>query len=140
MIAPLLTAVFNKCLELQYCPPTFKDSITVVLRKPGKSDYAEPKSYRPVALMNTLGKILDAVMARRMQYAAERYGLLPAMHTGGRAASSTEHALHIILEKIHAGWRNEQVASLLMLDLSGAFDNISLPRLLHNLRRRRIPP
>jgi hypothetical protein len=30
------------------------------------------------------------------------------------------------------------VASLLLLDVSGAFDNVSHARLLHNLRKRRI--
>ncbi len=31
------------------------------------------------------------------------------------------------------------MASLLMLDVEGAFDNVSHPRLIHNLRKRRIP-
>ena len=30
------------------------------------------------------------------------------------------------------------MASLLLLDVSGAFDNVSHARLLHNLRKRRI--
>jgi hypothetical protein len=62
----ILTKAFNSLVDLHYCPKAFKKSITVTLRKPGKSDYTEPKSYRPVALMNTLGKILDTVFARRI--------------------------------------------------------------------------
>ena len=43
-------------------------------------------------------------------------------------------------EKIYEAWNSPepQVASLLLLDVSGAFDNVSHVRLLHNLRKRRI--
>ena len=62
--------IFNQSLHLGYCPAHFRESTTVVLRKPGKDNYAAPKSYRPIALMNTIGKIMDAVIARRLSYLA----------------------------------------------------------------------
>ena len=49
----------------------------VVLRKPGKGDYTVPGAYRPISLLNTLGKLLEAVMAKRLSYYVEKYGLLP---------------------------------------------------------------
>ena len=51
--------------------------------KPGKGDYTQPKSYRPIALLNTIGKILDAIIARRISFAVEMHGLLPGEHMGG---------------------------------------------------------
>ena len=36
-----------------------------------KKDYSLPGSYRPVALENTLGKILEKIIAERMQEAVE---------------------------------------------------------------------
>ena len=142
VLVPILTKVFNASLDLQYCPTHFKNTITVVLRKPAKKDYSDPKAYRPIALMNTLGKIMDSILAKRIAYIAEQYQLLPHTHCGGRKARSTEHAIHLLVEKIYATWRSPEtpVASLLMLDVSGAFDNVSHQRLLHNLRKRRIPP
>ena len=50
-----LHKLFNACLRLGYCPAHFRESITVVLRKQDK-DYTQLKSYRPIALLNTLGK------------------------------------------------------------------------------------
>jgi hypothetical protein len=138
-LVPILTTVFNSSLNLQYCPKAFKKSITVSLRKPGKSDYTEPKSYRPVALMNTLGKIMDTVLARRIQHISETCELLPHTHMGGRKNLSCEHAIHLLMEKVYKAWRRKKVASLLMLDVSGAFDNVSHARLLHNLRKRGLP-
>lgn len=139
LLVPVLTTVFNSSLNMQYCPKAFKKSITVALRKPGKSDYTEPKSYRPVALMNTLGKIMDTVLARRIQHITETCELLPHTHMGGRKNLSCEHAIHLLMEKVHKAWRRKKVASLLMLDVSGAFDNVSHARLLHNLQKRGLP-
>jgi ribonuclease HI/exonuclease III len=135
-----LQKLFNACVQAEYCPKYFKHSTTIVIPKPGKTTYKEPKSYRPIALMNTIGKIMDSIVARRLQYYAEKYQLLPRNHTGGRKATSCEHALHLLVERIHAAWRTNKVASLLMLDVTGAFDNVSHERLLHNLRKRHIHP
>ena len=139
-LAAHLGRIFNQSLHLGCCPVHFHQSITVVLRKPDKDDYTAPKSYRPIALMNTIGKVMDAVIARRLSHLAETYHVLPATHMGGRKMRSTEHALHVVTNKIYEAWNHKisQVASLLLLDVSGAFDNVSHIRLLHNLRKRRV--
>jgi ribonuclease HI/exonuclease III len=141
LLTPRLTQLYRECLLIGYCPSQFKQSITVVIRKPGKADYTTPKSYRPIALLNTIGKILDKVLAKRILYLAESCQLLPATHMGGRQASSTEHALHLCVERIKAAWQSgiTTTASMLLLDVSGAYDNVSHTRLIHCLRKRRIP-
>ena len=138
ILLPSLHKLFNACLQQGYCPAHFKESITVVLRKPGKDDYTQPKSYRPIALLNTLGKALEAIVANRLTYLADTYHLLPSRHTGGRKLASTDHAIHLLLQRIHEAWADGKVASLLLLDASGAFDNVSRQRLMHNLKKRRI--
>ncbi|KAJ5094940.1 reverse transcriptase [Penicillium argentinense] len=138
--AAFLTSLFNECLRHGYCPRHFRESTTVVLRKPGKPDYTVPRAYRPIALLNTFGKAMEAVIAARLSFLVEEYQLLPETHIGGRKGRSCDHAIHLLLEQIHASWRNDdRVASLLTLDVSGAFDNASHRRLLHNLRKRRVP-
>jgi hypothetical protein len=85
-------------------------------------------------------KALESVVASRLSYLVEAYDLLPDNHVGGRRGRLTEHALHILVEQAHAAWRaGHRVASLLSLDLSGAFDNVTFQRLIHNLRKRRVP-
>ncbi|KAL5371116.1 hypothetical protein PMIN02_013118 [Paraphaeosphaeria minitans] len=132
--------IFNQSIQLGYCPAHFRGSLTAVLRKPGKDNYTKPKAYRPIALLNTMGKIMDAIISQRLNYLVETYELLPPTHLGGRKKRSTEHALHAVTEKIYGAWNQKKthVASLLLLDVSGAFDNVSHARLLHNLRKRKI--
>ena len=47
-----------------------------VLRKEGKADYLLLGSYRPIALENTLNKILKRVIAKCIADTVEKYALL----------------------------------------------------------------
>ena len=129
-IGPLLTQIYNASLRLQYWPAYWKEAKVIVIRKLGKKDYYDPKSYRPISLLNTLSKNMEFILARRISAIAELHHLLPITYCGGRKSSSTEHAIHLLLEQIHAGWKNNKVLSLLLLNVSGAFDNVNHQRLL----------
>ena len=94
--------------------------------------------YRLIALLNTLGKALEFILAKRITYLAETYGLLPHNHFGARRARSTKYTLHYIVERIYSLWNKKKIASVLLLDVIGAFDNVSKDRLLHNLRTKQI--
>ena len=123
--------------NLHYAP--WKSFTTVVLRKPGKPRYDVPKAYRPIALLNTLWKVLAAVVADQLTYINEKHHLLPAHHFGGRPGRTTTDAVHLVTHKIKSAWRQGNVTSILFLDVEGAFPNAIPERLVHNLRRRRIP-
>ena len=70
--------------------------------------------------------MLESVMATRLSYLAETFGLLPETHISGRIGRSYDHALHMLQERIYEAWRDDRrVASLLTLDGSGVFDNVS---------------
>lgn len=117
ILLPSLHRLFNACLQLGYCLKHFKETVTVVLRKPGKDDYPQPKSYRPIVLLNTLGKALEAVIANRLAYLADVHHHLPSRHTGGWKLASPEHAVHFLIQRIHQAWAECKVASLLLLDV-----------------------
>ena len=72
----------------------------MMLRKLNKLDYTSPKVYRLIALLNTLGKALEAVIARRLRFLVEKYTLLPNTQMGARKGRSTETALYLLLEKV----------------------------------------
>ena len=50
--------ILHKAAEVGYHPEMFRHSICVVLRKPKKPDYTLPKAYRPIQLLEVLGKAL----------------------------------------------------------------------------------
>jgi hypothetical protein len=59
---------------------------------------------------------------------------------GNRRNRSTETALDLLVEQIHTVWKaSNRVASVLSLDIAGAFDTVNHLRLLDNLRKKRVP-
>jgi hypothetical protein len=97
----LLVYFFDAYYRLSIYSTAFKRAITVLLRKLKKEDYSDSKIYRLIALLNTLGKALKAVVTERIRFAAETHALLPDTQIGGRRIRSTETALQLITNKIH---------------------------------------
>ena len=140
-LSKVFTHLFKVCFRLGYHPSDFKKANTIVLRKPQKDDYSEPKSYRPIALLSTLGKALEAVVAKRLSDFAENHQLLPLEQMGARRDRSTITALETIVDTVYIVWDcgRGNVTSLLSLDVAGAFNNVSHRRLIYNLRNKRVP-
>ena len=84
IMLPIYEKLFNKYLETGYYPQYFRASITVALRKLDKEDYTSPKTWRPIALLNTIGKVIEGVIATRISYLAEENKLLPNIYIEGR--------------------------------------------------------
>lgn len=78
---------------MRYLSKEFRIANTSVLKKPRKDDCSPAESYSPTALLNTLGKALEAFFARRLSDLAESRNLLPAQQMGTRRNRSTEMAL-----------------------------------------------
>jgi exonuclease III len=132
----LITAV----IKLSYFPQRFRSARTIVLRKPRKPDYSDPGAWRPIALLSTIGKLIETLLARRLGALAEQEGLLPDTQMGNRRNRSTDTALDLLLEQIHTVWHEkDHVASVLSLDIAGAFDTVNHVRLLDNLQAKRVP-
>jgi hypothetical protein len=70
---------------------------------------------------------------------AEKHQLLLATHFRGRPGRTTTDLLHLPTDTIKVAWHRKQVVSVLFLDIKGVFPNAVTKRLLHNMRRRRIP-
>ena len=49
----------------------------IILKKPKKLDYVKPKVYRLIALLDTLGKIFEAVIVVRLRDYTKANSLFP---------------------------------------------------------------
>ncbi len=139
ILAPYLSDIFNVAIKLSHFFSGWKTFTTVVLRKPGKPSYEVPKAYRPIALLCTLGKLFTAIITEEVSRILENNNALPANHYGGRPCRTTTDAVHHLVYRIKEAWRRGYVASVLYLDVEGAFPNAVTDRLVHNMRKRRVP-
>src|SRR5579859_8040760 len=70
-LQPHLLTLAQACINTGHFPSTYKRTMTVVLRKPSKPDYTKPNAYRPIALENTIGKILESIVTESLSYLIE---------------------------------------------------------------------
>ncbi|TFY52504.1 hypothetical protein EVJ58_g9980 [Rhodofomes roseus] len=139
LLIPYLGPLFRATFDLHHYPDQWKQSITVVLRKPGRSDYSVAKSYRPIALMNCMGKILSSCVTETVEFELEKLGLFPKHHFGGRAGRTTTDSLHLLTKTVYDAWRTKKVVSILFLDVEAAFPSAIPERLFHEMRKLGIP-
>src|SRR6266700_4370724 len=84
LIVPWLIDIARVYFIIGYYLRLRRAIITVILYKEGKVDYLLPGSYRPIALENTLSKILKRIIVERIADTAEEHTLLPQSQMGAR--------------------------------------------------------
>ncbi|KAF8621249.1 hypothetical protein AX15_007935 [Amanita polypyramis BW_CC] len=71
-----ITTLFNDILTEGVWPKEFKIANTVVILKPKRQDYTVPKNFRPIALLDCVGKLLSKILATRLQDKSIKFDLL----------------------------------------------------------------
>ena len=77
---------------------------TIALKKIDKGDYTTRKAYRPIALLNTLSKVMESIIGSKITYLVEKHRLLPDTHMGARKGRSTESILELLTKQVHTIW------------------------------------
>lgn len=131
--------IYRAVLELRQYHGSWRESITVVLCKLGKADHGVAKAYRPVGLLNTLGKGFNMLASRYVSFLCEKHNLLPAFQFGGRPGRNTSDAMLLITSRIKDAWCKGLVAAGIFLDVQGAFPNMVKDLLLHHMKLCRVP-
>jgi hypothetical protein len=117
--------LFARSLETGRVPREWKIAKIILLQKPKRRDYTIANNYRPISLLPTLGKALESLVAERIGYLVEEYGLLPKTHFGARKQRSTTHALSYLCKDVFKAWRGKKTLSLVSFDVKGAYNNVA---------------
>jgi len=98
ILAPYLQHLFNACLKQGTHPRIYKKAKTIVLKKPEKKvgDYIKAGAYKPITLLNTVGKILKIILAQKLSGLAKTHKLLPSAQMGAKKKQSTQSALKLL--------------------------------------------
>jgi len=121
--------LFNRSLTDGHFPAVFKEAfITPVVKKPGL-DVTDAGSYRPISNLSVLSKLLERLVVRQLMEYLSSADLLPLLQSGFRQGHSTETAVIRVLSDILQAVDRGDIAALILMDLSAAFDSILLQRL-----------
>ena len=78
--------------------------------------------------------ILERLVVRQLMYYLQSTDLLPANHSGFRPGHSTENVVLWVLSDIFLPVDRGDVAALILLDFSAAFDTVDYEILLQRLQ------
>jgi hypothetical protein len=100
-----LLIIYNACFYLGHHLARWREAKVVVIPKPDKPDYSLPKAHRPISLLETMSKLLEKAVVKRMQYYIVKYKLIQANQFGGRAHSSCLDAGLALLHDVQEAHR-----------------------------------
>ena len=71
-----IRSLFERCLRDEMQSIYFKRVAIILLRKSNSKNYTKSKSYKSIALLNTLSKILKSIISERIRYVVETHAIL----------------------------------------------------------------
>ena len=132
--------IFIHSLTLSTSPSAWHEATGVIIPKPLKLDYTEPRAFRIIALTSSLQKLLERVILWHLQIDLKVPARLTKSQHGFKKGASTESAIHHLTRRIEDGMINNQDSIGIFLDIEGAFDNISFRAIKEGLIEAGIPP
>ena len=139
LIKDKVRLLFQGCLTLGYHPKCFREAILAIIQKPNKPDRSSPRAYRPIALLSVLGKGLERLIARNMAWITVSHKVLASQQFGALPLRSAVDLTTCLTHDVEEALNQGQTASLLTLDVKGAFDTVLPGRLVHRLREQGWP-
>jgi hypothetical protein len=124
-----LISIYNACFILGHHPAQWREAKVVVIPKPDKPDYSLPKAHCPISLLETMSKLLEKAVVKRMQHDIVKHELIQANQFGGRAHSSCLDAGLALLHNVQEAHRQGLKCGILLFDVRGFFDNVNHGRM-----------
>jgi hypothetical protein len=134
----ILVAIFNAILRTQYFPPVWKHARVIYILKPGK-DPALPSSYRPISLLDTIGKVFEKILLSRILSEVSGRGLLRDEQFGFRPKHSTSLQLAHFVERVSRNFGEKRLTGAVFLDVAKAFDIVCVDDLAYKLKALNFP-
>jgi hypothetical protein len=127
-----LMKLFNAVLRRQYFPPAWKHARVISILKPEK-DPTLPSSYRPISLLDTVGKLFEKILLTRVLREVNERGLLRDEQFGFRPRHSTALQLARLVERVNRNFDERRLSGAVFLDVAKAFGNVWVEGLLYKL-------
>ena len=136
LLAPSILLIFNKCLQVNYFPNSWKTATVRILAKPNKSNYHDVKSYRPISLLSNFAKIFERLLNKKLYSHFENF-IHPEQH-GFVKNKSTITALESIINT-SLSRKSSYKTAIIAIDIASAFDKAWWPAILYELDKHDVP-
>lgn len=131
----LLIGVYNTCLSNGVFPDIWKKARLVLIRK-GDKPLDTPSSYRPLCLLDCLGKLLEKILDNRLRKFLDSSDGLHERQFGFRKGRSTIDALEVLRTTVTS---DKLKVGILTLDIKNAFNSAPWSVILEEIREKEVP-
>ena len=127
-----ITHIFNRCLCEGVHPRTWNTANVTPVPKPGKK-LDRPSHYRPIAVSSCLGRVLEKIMADRLQTYCIARRIFTNNQCGFQPNRRTADVITILLNDARSCLDHNKPCVAVALDFSKAYDTIWHAGLLFKL-------
>ncbi len=132
-LLPYITKIVNDSLSCGIFPTLYKEAIIRPHLKKSNLSPDELKNYRPVSNLTFISKVLERIVASRIEEHLTANELLDNYQSAYRTCYSTETALLKVKNDLISSLDRKKCTLLVSLDLSAAFDTVD-----HNILKQRL--
>jgi ribonuclease HI len=136
IISRTLCRLFRVCLAWGYMPKAWRKVRVVFIPKPGRKDYSEAKSFRPISLSSFLLKTMEKLIDRHIRDTVLSRAPVHQNQHAYQPGKSTETALHALVSRAERAIHRRQYALGAFFDIEGAFDNAPFEAMERSLSSR----
>jgi len=120
-----ITNLVRLCIRVGTHPESWKTAKGTITPKPGKPDYRQVRAHRIVALLDSLGKLVEKTAVHLIADQLERSRSLHEGQYGCRCRRSCVDAVAVLISDAERAWSRKRIAGALLMDVKSAFNNVS---------------
>ena len=133
ILSPFIAFLFNLSFSSGVFPSAWKfTTITPTLKK-GMTDSSSPTSFRPIAKLSHLSKLIERIVSAQLRCHLNSHNLLPLEQSAYRPFHSTESAVLKVTSDIFQTLDHGNLSLMSFLDFTAAFDTVDLDILCRRL-------
>ena len=127
--------LFEKCLLLSHFPSAWKGAEVAMIPKVGPGrDRSSVRSWRPIALLSCISKGFERVISKRLSWTALTHNVFSSQHAGALPKRSATDLVAALTHDLEQALARGKQATLVTLDVQGAFDALPPNRLLKRMQ------
>jgi hypothetical protein len=135
-----LCTLYSASIDIAYTPKIWRHAKIILIPKPGKDNYEDPNSFRPISLTSFTLKTLERLVLWRLESTTfKRFPIHRNQHAF-RRGHSTEIPLSKLTNFVEQAFGNKEYAVCIFLDIIGAFNNVTHTAIIKAMKDSGFPP
>ena len=124
-----LLSIYRESFDRGMIPEDWTHSFLKPLPKPGK-DHKKLNGYRILTMQNTVGKLMESIIARKLARDLEERNVLPPNQGGFRQGKCTWENAAAFAYEVYEGFQRKEQTLAVAIDLEDAYNRVSFKLLI----------